>query len=57
MYVEYTLVLCQGKNCRQFSMLTWNSFTGQFVHPGGGDLGIVILACCAFHLLENIKIC
>ena len=26
-----------GKNCRQFSLLTWNSFIGQFVHPVGGD--------------------
>ena len=24
-----------GKNCPKFSMLTWNSFFGQFVHPVG----------------------
>ena len=26
--IEYTWILCQGKN--------WISFIGQFVHPGGG---------------------
>ena len=25
-----------GENCRQFSLLTWNSFIGQFVHPVRG---------------------
>ena len=28
---EYIWILGQGKNCRQFSFLTWNSFIGQFV--------------------------
>ena len=30
-------ILRQGKNCRQFSLLTGNSFIGQFVHPVGGE--------------------
>ena len=25
--------IMKGKNCCQFSLLTWNSFMGQFVHP------------------------
>ena len=33
MDVEYKWILCQGKNCRQFMLLTWNSRIGQFVHP------------------------
>ena len=36
MDVEYTWILRQGKNCRQFNLLTWNSFIGQFVYPVGG---------------------
>ena len=35
MDVEYTWILRQGKNCRQFRLITWNSFIGQFVHPLG----------------------
>ena len=27
----------KGLNCRQFSLLTWNSFIGQFVYPVGGE--------------------
>ena len=27
----------QGKNCRQFGLLTWISLIGQFVHPVGGE--------------------
>ena len=40
-----------GETCRQFSLLTWTLFIGQFVHQvGGGVKGgyggwIVILAC------------
>ena len=35
---EYTWILWQGKNCRKFSLPTWNSFIGQFVHSlGGGE--------------------
>ena len=30
---DYTLILCQGKDCHQFRLLTWNSFIGKFVHP------------------------
>ena len=37
MDVEYTWILWQGKNCCQFSLLTCNSFIGQFVHPLGGE--------------------
>ena len=52
MDIEYTWILGQGKNCRQFSLITWNSFICQFVHPLGGKgmgkrewkIGIVILA-------------
>ena len=35
MDVEY--ILWQGKNCRQFSMLTRTSFIGQSVHSLGGQ--------------------
>ena len=52
MDVEYTWILGQWKNCRQFSLLTWNSFIGQFVHlvvgkgmgKRGGREEITILA-------------
>ena len=30
MDVEYTWILCKGKNCRQFRLLTLNKFIGQF---------------------------
>ena len=23
----------RGRNCRQFSLLTWTSYIGQFIHP------------------------
>ena len=36
--VEFTWILWQRKNCRQFSLLTWNMFIGQFVHPLGRDV-------------------
>ena len=26
-----------GENYHQFSLLTWNSFNGQFFHPVGGE--------------------
>ena len=35
--IKYTWILGQGKNCRQFSLLTWISFIGQFIHPVGGE--------------------
>ena len=33
MDVEYTWILRQGKNCRQFSLLFLLSFIGPFVYP------------------------
>ena len=44
-----------GKNCHQFSLVTWNSFIGQFVNPieGGWKEGIVILARCKFHFIRE----
>ena len=35
--IEYTLILQQGNNCRQFSLLFPLSFIGQFVHSVGRD--------------------
>ena len=35
--IEYTWILGQGKNCREFRLLTWNSFIGNFVHPVEGE--------------------
>ena len=35
-YTWITVNIIQVKNCLQFSLLTWNSFIGQFVHPAGG---------------------
>ena len=32
-----SLDIMTGKNCHQFSLLTLNSFIGQFVHPVGGE--------------------
>ena len=29
--------LLTGENCRQFSLLIWTSFVGQFVHPVEGE--------------------
>ena len=29
--------IMKGKNCRQFRLLTWNSFIGKFVLPVGGE--------------------
>ena len=40
MDVIYTWILRQGINCLQFSLLTWTSFIGQFVHPVGREGGI-----------------
>ena len=36
MDAEYTWISGQGKYCRQFSLLTCNSFIGQFVYSVGG---------------------
>ena len=33
----YTWILWQGKNCRQFRLLTENLLIGQFVHPVEGN--------------------
>ena len=46
-----------GKNCRQFSLLTWNSFIGQFVRGKRikwwkGE--IFILTRCFFYLIEEL---
>ena len=30
-------ISCQEKNCRQLSLLTWNTFIGQLVHQVGGE--------------------
>ena len=37
MDIEYTWILCQGKNCRQFWLLACISLIGQFVHPVLGE--------------------
>ena len=37
MDIKYSWILWQGKNFRQFRLLTLNSFIGQFVYPVGGD--------------------
>ena len=48
-----------GKNCRQFSFLTWNLFIDQFVYPLGGrgwDKGGgrgKFLAHCVFHFIRE----
>ena len=61
MDLGYMWILWQGKNYRQFSFLTWNSFIGQFFHPVGGDRvkgwkrEIVILARCVFHFIREHK--
>ena len=36
LYVDIR-ILWKGKNCRQFSSLTWKSFIDQFVYPVGGE--------------------
>ena len=33
--VDIYVIIMTGKNCRQFMLLTWKSFIGQFVHPVG----------------------
>ena len=38
MDIEYTWILYQGKNCRQFRLLTCSSFNGQILHPAGGKV-------------------
>ena len=35
MNIEYVDILTE-EICRQFWLLIWNSFIGQFVHPEGG---------------------
>ena len=38
MDLEYKWIYGLGKNCRQYSLLIWISFIGQFVYPvGDGD--------------------
>ena len=37
MDIDYKWILGQGKNCRQFSLLSWKSFIGQLVHLVVGD--------------------
>ena len=38
MGVKYnTWILLQGENSRQFRLLTWASFIGQFVYLVGGE--------------------
>ena len=37
MDVEYTWILLQAKNCRQFRLLFPLSFIGQFVHTVEGE--------------------
>ena len=47
-----------GENCRQFRLLKWTSFIGQFIHLVGGDgiMGmdreVVILASTKFHFIR-----
>ena len=60
MDVEYTWILSEWKIYRQFRMLTWISFIGQFIHPvekgwvkGGGREEIFILASCMFHSIRE----
>ena len=36
MDAEYTWISGQGKYCRQFSLLTWNSIIAKFVCSVGG---------------------
>ena len=46
-----------GENCQKFMLLTCTLLIEQFVHPVGGDGGIVILARCDFHFIKkNMKI-
>ena len=40
MGIEYTWILCQGKNCRQFRLLTWTSFISQYDQLVGGWDGV-----------------
>ena len=42
-----------GEKCRHFSLLTWNSFIGQFVHPEGGYVIRVEGEVCFKLLLES----
>ena len=55
MRVEYMGILCQGKNCPQFRLLTLNSFIG-LLGGGWGKGGIVILVHCVFHFIKYMKI-
>ena len=62
-FVEYAWFIWQGKNCRQFRLLTWNFLIDQFIKPIGGDGmkikvdGRWIYPAAGFTLLENMKIC
>ena len=50
-----------GEKLLSITLLTCNTFIGQFVHPVGGDwkgyvglmVGIVILASCEYHFLRE----
>ena len=45
----------KGNNCRQFSLLPWNSSIGHLVHPvwGWGGRGELSLAHCVFHIIRR----
>ena len=40
MDIKYMWILLQGKICRHFRWLTYNSLIGQFVHQEGGIDGV-----------------
>ena len=42
-------------NCRQFRLLTWNSFIGQFVHIVGGE-GMGWMACITRYVYYFIRV-
>ena len=41
------------KNCRQFGLLTWDLFNGQFVHPVGGD---VLMGGSKYFMFQDCQI-
>ena len=49
--VEYIWISWQGENCRQFSLLTWSSFSS-FLQQEGSESGKVVLAHCKFHFIR-----
>ena len=53
MDLEYVDILT-GENCRQFSLIIWTPFIGQFVHPVGmkGMGKVVILASCEYYFIR-----